>query len=234
MRIWLSAAMTLVATMTAGSVSAAGPSVELTIQNGRVWLASHDATPGEILAVWARVGQTTVVNAENAPGRRLTLEMRGVSEQEALDAILRSAAGFVARTRAEASLITGSRFDRIVVLPVSQPPAFAAAVPPAPLQQLPPQYPTIAPGVQRIVGADGQPVADDQEGAPPRRSAASMPPGFSPPPQPPPRPQPATSPQQRPPQQPAPSPQQVPVGVPVPGMIVAPPLQPAQPQRPPR
>jgi hypothetical protein len=175
------------------------------IRDGLVWLVSHDATTQEILAEWARVGQTAIVDADRAPDTRVTLELRGVSEQQALDVLLRSASGFVARQRGDASPpLHGSqqsRFDRIVVLPFHQVPI---ASPPDRSSVLePPERKTTA-----VVGA-------------------SMPPGFSPPPQAPPR-QVAPAPQATPPQQANPSaqapaeqpPKGAPVGVPVPGMIV--------------
>jgi hypothetical protein len=158
------ASLALASAFAAGEARAEA-TVELVIQDGFVWLVSHDATIQETLAEWARVGQTTIIDADRAPDTRVTLELRGVSEQQALDVVLRSASGFVARRRADASpLHSGhqSRFDRIVVLPFSQVP-IAMAPDRSPAPESPEQKPTT------VVGA-------------------SMPPGFSPPPQAPPRP----------------------------------------------
>jgi hypothetical protein len=158
----------------------AASAVDLVIRDGLVWLVSRDATTQEILAEWARVGETTIVDADRAPVTRVTVELSGVSEQQALDVLLRSASGFIARRRADAPppLQPGqqSRFDRIVVLPFSQ----------VPIAIAPGQSPASAGARQKPTMAVG----------------ASMPPGFSPPPEvsppQPPGPQPQSSPSRRP------------------------------------
>ena len=91
-----------------------------------MWLASDGATASQILAEWARVGGTRIVNGEAVAGGPLTLELRGVPELQALDVLLRSTAGFIAaaRTPGAAALPPNlSRFDRIVVLPAAARPA---------------------------------------------------------------------------------------------------------------
>ena len=45
--------------------------------NGRVTLVAKDVTVREILAEWARVGQTRIVNAEKLTGGPVTLELDG-------------------------------------------------------------------------------------------------------------------------------------------------------------
>jgi hypothetical protein len=170
----------------------AAPSVRLTIRNGSVWLAADRATASEILAEWARVGQTWIINAERVPGGPMTLELNGVPEQQALEVVLRSASGFLAlaRTIARADAMT-SRFERIMVLPASTAPPGPIAAPAAGPAAAPVNVPQLAPRVppgaiagaaapQRIIGADGQPLPDDQEDAPPRPPAGAMPPGFVP------------------------------------------------------
>lgn len=205
----------------------AAASVQLTIADGRVWLVARDATIAEILDEWARLGGTRIVNADRVPGK-FTIELTATPEAQALDLLLRPAGGFAASERAAGSPATRSqsRFATIVIVPRQASPALAKASPPV---YQPPAVPvqTVAPGVQRILGPDGQPVPDDQEDAPPQRQvspAPSMPPGFSAPPQ------------SRPPADAAPGPTpQIPAGAPVPGMIVQPPKgTPAVPPRPPR
>ena len=118
-------------------VLAAAPTdadVRLTIQDGQVSLSATNATAREILAEWARVGRTTIVNGERVPGGPLTLELANVTEEHALQVILRSASGYVAAPRPTAVANT-SRFDRILVMPVSTP--TRAAAPPAPAFQPP-------------------------------------------------------------------------------------------------
>ena len=140
----------------AATASAASADVQLTLQNGRVSLVARDATLRQILAEWARVGQTKIVNAERVPGGPLSIELIDVPEREALDILLRSLSGYVAAPR-PAMVANLSQFDRIVVMPTSAPPPSpmrAAANPPPTFPQanaFPP------PGV----------VEDDQEGAPP-------------------------------------------------------------------
>lgn len=105
-------------------VGLAGPSqagqVKLEIRAGLVTLDARDATVPQILAEWARVGRTTVVNAEKAPAGPVTLVMTGVPERQALETLLRTSAGFVAAPR-EADQPSASAYDRIVVMPGLRP-----------------------------------------------------------------------------------------------------------------
>jgi len=163
-------------TISAWCAAWAAPRVQLTIRDGRVWLVAVDATAAEIFAEWSRVGHTTVVNAARLADGRLTLQLTGVSEREALDVLLRAAAGFIAVPRVTAHADSSgaqSEFERILILPASRAPASAAGAPsaPAPAEAPPPTTtPTttifVAPGVQRIIGPDGLPVPDDQDDAP--------------------------------------------------------------------
>jgi len=175
----------------AASIWAAAPSVQLTIHDGRVWLLATDATVRQILAEWARVGQTRVVNVERVTGGPLTLELTDVPEEQALDVLLRSVSGFMAAPRA-AVVANASQFDRILILPTSAAPpggwgraTAPPAINPSPVPVFPqPAMPTFTAGVQRVIGADGNPVPDDQDdasgGPPSRPQFNSIPPGFSP------------------------------------------------------
>src|SRR3954463_15219904 len=118
----------------------ANAEVQLSLRNGKVTLVAKDATVRQILAEWARVGKTKIVNAERIPGGPLTLELKDVSEAEALDVLLRSLSGYLAAPRA-ALVADASLYDSIRVMPrvaaaaprvsapSSAPPPFAA--PPA-------------------------------------------------------------------------------------------------------
>ena len=132
MRVLNASALALLVWM-AGS-STASADVLLTIRDGRVSLVAKDATVRQILAEWARVGQTKIVNVERIPGGPVTLQLTNVTEQQALEVLLRSAGGYVVAPRAIAASNL-SRFDRIIVMPPSQPPSqpprAAAAPPPA-------------------------------------------------------------------------------------------------------
>jgi hypothetical protein len=98
--------------------SSASADVQLTITNGHVTLSAKDATVRQILAEWARVGQTKFVNVEKIAGSPLTLELANVSEEQALDVILRSVSGYLAAPRSMA-IANASRYDRVLVMPTS-------------------------------------------------------------------------------------------------------------------
>ncbi len=104
--------------------------VYMTVRDGRVSIVAKDATVGEILAEWARVGQTRIVNPEQVPADRVTLELVNVNEQQALDVLLRAASGYIAAPRAVA-VADASQFDRIIVMPRSVAPQTTSAPPPA-------------------------------------------------------------------------------------------------------
>ena len=125
----------VVAVLSLAPASPAGADVQVTMHNGVVSLTAKDATVRQILAEWARVGQTKIVNAEGIAGGPMTLQLINVPEEQALDIILRSVSGYLAAPRATI-VANASRFDRIVVMPASavvpvsaRPPA--ASSPPA-------------------------------------------------------------------------------------------------------
>src|SRR5688572_23813845 len=120
------------------TASAASAQVQLSLRDGRVTVVATNATVRQILAEWARVGQTKIVNADRIPGGPVTLQLTNVSEQEALDILLRSVTGYMAAPRPVA-VDNLSRYDRILVLPTAataRPPVAAA---PAPVFPQPPQ-----------------------------------------------------------------------------------------------
>lgn len=179
------------------SVYAAG-TVHLTIHDGRVDLFASGASIPQILDEWARVGGTRVINAERLPAAPVTLELNHVTEAQAIDVLLRSAAGFIAIPRRAASA-GPSQFERILILATSNAPAAPApvATPAAAFPTAPPPFAAPPPvrmlpaGAAPVLGPDGRPVADDQDGATqPQngystndepRNVTSMPPGFAPP-----------------------------------------------------
>lgn len=111
--------------------------VTVTVQDGLVTVVADNATPREILAEWARVGEVRIVNGERVPGAPLTLRLEGVPERKALDIILRGAAGYMVAAREAGS--GPAYFDRIVILPTSNTAAAVAARPatptPAPIRR---------------------------------------------------------------------------------------------------
>ena len=194
------------------AASSAQAEVRVTMKGGLVTLSASNATTREILAEWARVGQTQIVNAERIAGAPLSMELTDVPEAQALDIVLRSVSGYMAAPRAEVNLSL-SRYDRILVLPTSAPPRNSPAPTPAPAFQ-PPPFP--------LQTDDGP---DDRSGPPGFLSPGN--PVFNT------FPQPGPSPNDPPPQPalPAPvfgAPGGRPLGVSVPGMVVPAPTQPGQ------
>lgn len=98
------------------AASAEAGQVRLQIRDGLVTLQAVDASPREILAEWARVGQTRVVNGDKVAGGVLTLELNGVPERQALDIVLRAAPGYLAAPR-QVAAAGASIYDRILVMP---------------------------------------------------------------------------------------------------------------------
>ena len=104
------------ALLLASALPSAAQSITLTLNDGRVTLVTQNATPAAILAEWARQGQVKVVDAERVPGAPLTLQLQNVPEREALDIVLRGAAGYIAAPRTAQVTGTQSRFDRVIVM----------------------------------------------------------------------------------------------------------------------
>jgi hypothetical protein len=135
---------------TAAAASAGELSVK--IANGRATIIAKDVPVRQILAEWARVGDTKLVNAERVMGGPVTLELVDVPEKEALDIILRTAAGYIAAPR-PANLAGASQFDRVIILATSRAPVATASMPPPAFGR---------PAVQPII----QPPPDDDDGEP--------------------------------------------------------------------
>lgn len=127
--------LAVVALLSAGASSAMAQGVTLEFQDGKVRLSAQNVPVSRILAEWARRGRTTIVNGERVPGPPVTLELQDVSEQQALDTLLRSASGYLVAAR-DTTLAGASAFDRIYILPTSSRPSGAAPVPQQPQQAL--------------------------------------------------------------------------------------------------
>ena len=138
------------------AVSSASADVHLTMANGRVSLVAKDATVRQILAEWARVGQTKIVNMERVPGGPVTLELANMPEAQALEVLLRTLSGYITAPRpVEAANL--SRFDRIIIMPTLASARPASSAPPPVFQQNP-QFPP----PQQQADDDG----DDEKPAP--------------------------------------------------------------------
>ena len=232
MKLWTFTAAVLLAAATASA-----DDVRVTIQDGLVSVVATDASVRQILEEWARVGQTTVVNGDRVPGGPMSLELTNVPETQALDTLLRSAAGYLAAPRADVRSDL-SRFDRIVIMPTSSAPRTAVVSTPAPFQQ--PQF-TQPPNLADDDAEDERPATTGAQAAPNGRGPVFN--AFPPPqvvnpqsgapatavPQFQPQVVPQPSQVQQPAAQPAPYPTNPYGGVAVPGMMVPTPQQPAQP-----
>lgn len=185
----------IVATSVAATTPAAAGELKLSMANGRATLMATDVPVRQILAEWARVGETKVVNGERVLGPNLTLQMVDRPEREVLDAVLRTAAGYVAAPR-PAAVAHLSVYDRILILPTSQAPAYNPASMSTPTFNPPPR------SMPMPVVVDDDPV-EQPNALPP--GAMAMPPGAVQ--------------QQRPPTQTAPG---MPQTLPRPGMLPQP------------
>jgi hypothetical protein len=156
---------------------AAAGEVHLTIKDGRVALVAHDATLREILLEWERVGGTRIVNRDRVPGTRLDLELPDVSEEQALDVLLRPIAGYMASRRLGPEG-GASAFSRIILMPgAATPVAYAGQASVQPISRpgmgaqpgMSGAPPFGRPGMQRRVLPDGRVVTvmDDSERADP-------------------------------------------------------------------
>jgi len=163
----------------------AGAQVNLEFHDGLVNLTTQNAPLRTILAEWARLGGTQVVNLERLAGSPVTLQLTNVPETQALDIILRGTAGYIAGQRTSVAASHQSSLDRIMVVPTAgtAPPAVASrpAATPPPFQQMPQPFaqanpdddpadapdderpnrvirPGVPPAVLRMVGPNGQAV----------------------------------------------------------------------------
>jgi hypothetical protein len=146
---WLGCAVVAGALMVPTTASAG--ELRLSIANGRVTLVAQDVTLKQILDEWARVGQTTVVGAERLVASVVTLELHDVPETRALETLLRTASGYIAKPRTTAAVMGASTYDRILIMPPSRPPAVSAT--PQPFNRPQPQI--VMPNV--VVDDDGEP-----------------------------------------------------------------------------
>jgi hypothetical protein len=116
--------------------------LKLDIRNGRVNLVAKDVPARQILAEWERIGRTKVDNADKLPPTLLTLQLEDVTERQALETILRSASGYIAKARTDMSAGPSS-IDRILIMPPST--AVATTTAARPLTGSAPPPPTFRP-----------------------------------------------------------------------------------------
>ncbi len=115
------------------AASARAGDLRLTIANGRVTIIAQDVPLRQILDEWGRVGGTKVVGAERLTGPAISLELHDVPEGRALETLLRSASGYIAKPRS--GTVGASAYDRILIMAASTPPAGGRSARAAGLQQ---------------------------------------------------------------------------------------------------
>ena len=148
--------LALLATLPSGAASAA--ELRLEIADGFVTVVATDVPLPQILAEWARVGGTRIVNAERVAGPPVSLQLEKVPEQQALAVLLRSVAGYLAAPR-RAGVPGASQYESVMILATSTPPAAAAAarapVSPGPLppNRFEPDQPQLMPDEVDPIGS---------------------------------------------------------------------------------
>jgi hypothetical protein len=163
-----------------GASSASAQVLSLEFHDGRVRLIAENVPVSRILDEWARLGGTKIVNGERVPGAPVTLQLTDVPERQALDTVLRGAAGYMVLAR-DTGTPGASAFDKILVLPTtSRAPAVAAPPPPQPAPP-PPQFQN-----RPDTDVDLDEPAENPQAPPPgafprRRVPANAPPNAPPP-----------------------------------------------------
>jgi hypothetical protein len=104
---------------TAGS-SPAQSTVSIKFDNGNVTLIAQNAPVRTILAEWARVGGSKILNGDRVGGQPLSIRIENEPERKALAILLRNVSGYVAASRPMPASGVSSR-DRIHVLPAPPP-----------------------------------------------------------------------------------------------------------------
>jgi hypothetical protein len=153
----------VVALLLGSALPASAQAVRLEFLDGRVNLSAQNAPVRTILAEWARLGGTTIVNGERVPGAPVTIELAGVSERQAIDVLLRAAAGYIVGPRQIGST-AASTFASIMILPtsaVTNRQASTALPPPARVRQ-PERDPDPEPDPEEEPEIDQPPDVDDR------------------------------------------------------------------------
>ena len=108
----------------AAPVSAGDVKIELA--NGRITLLARDATLGEILSEWGRVGHVQMINLERVSSGPMTIDVREMPEPQALAMLLRTLSGYMAAPKIQAAGNT-SIFDRVFIMAAPRPAAPATS-----------------------------------------------------------------------------------------------------------
>ena len=107
----------------------------MSFSNGLVTVVAIEATPRQILTEWSRQGQVRITNLDRLSGGPVTLQLVGAPEAQALETLLRGTAGYVAALRTD-SIVAGSSYDRILLMPGVAPAMPASSATPAPTSNM--------------------------------------------------------------------------------------------------
>ena len=108
--------------------TAQAQALRLEFNNGRVSLNVQNVPLRGVLAEWARLGGTTIVNGDAVIGPPITLTLEDVPERQVLDILLRNVSGYMLASRQTVAPGLAS-FDRIMILPTSSAPPPVTAAP---------------------------------------------------------------------------------------------------------
>ena len=119
--------LSLAALLLACASSAAAQTVKIEFTGGRVTLMAQNAPLRLVLAEWARLGGTKIVNGEQVVGAPVTLELVDYPERKALDIVLRNVPGYIVSARQSPGVGGASAFDRVMILATASAPRPATA-----------------------------------------------------------------------------------------------------------
>jgi hypothetical protein len=115
-------AVLTVALLVFAASSAGAQNLKIAFNQGHVSVDAAAVPTRTILTEWSKLGGTKVTGAERMTGAPLTLKLVDMPEAQALEIILRSAAGYMAAPRSLADAgNTGSIYDRILVMATGRP-----------------------------------------------------------------------------------------------------------------
>lgn len=144
--------------------SAAAQTVKIEFTDGRVTLIAQNAPVRVVLAEWARLGGTKIVNGDQVAGAPLTLQLTDYPERQALDILLRSVPGYIVSARQSPGVGGASAFDRVMIIATTSAPRPTNAATFGTPAQRPPTFETDADDFISVQRANEQNRAADSAG----------------------------------------------------------------------
>jgi hypothetical protein len=115
----------------AASTATAGE-LSVKIANGRATIIAKDVPVRQILAEWAKVGETKILNGEKVAGGPVTLELSRRSREGSARRPAADRRRATSPAPRPANLAGASQFDRVIVLATSRAPAATTSLTPPP------------------------------------------------------------------------------------------------------